>query len=203
LKEQVARMHDPSVLPEDLPVPRDDGAADHLIGLTMPPIALPSTDGGDEQVDIVPEGYKRRILFVYPRTGRPGEAPLVDNWDAIPGARGCTPEACGFKSHAARLRAVGAYVAGLSTQDSEYQREVIERLSLPFPLLSDRRGRLSAALALPSFTAGGQLLLKRLTLIIRDGRIEHVFYPVYPPDSHAEDVVRWIEDHERGASHDV
>jgi peroxiredoxin len=191
-------MDDPSVLPAGLPVPSDDGAADHLVGMAVPPIALPSTAGGVERVDVVPDGYTRRIVFVYPRTGRPGERPLADDWDTIPGARGCTPESCGFRDHFGQLQAAGAYVAGLSTQETAYQREAVERLRLPFPLLSDSRGRLAAALELPSFVVAGIPLLKRLTLVISEGRIEHVFYPVFPPGSHAEEVLRWLEGRGQG-----
>src|SRR5688500_8158222 len=124
-------------LPSDLPVPADDGAAAHLPGTAMPALGLPSTDGGTFRVDVTPAGARRLVIYAYPRTGRPGEDPLVADWDTIPGARGCTPEACGFRDHAADLRAAGAAVAGLSTQDTDYQREAASRLRLPFPLLSD------------------------------------------------------------------
>ncbi|HEX2241041.1 MAG TPA: peroxiredoxin, partial [Actinomycetota bacterium] len=150
-------------------MPTDDGDADHLFGLTLPPLALPSTDGGEERVDKVPQGYERRVVFVFPRTGRPGEQPLVPEWDEIPGARGCTPEACGFRDHWNELRRAGAYVVGLSTQDTDYQREAVARLRLPFPLLSDAQGHCRAALRLPSFEIAGLTLLKRLTLVITGG----------------------------------
>jgi peroxiredoxin len=179
-------------LPSDLPVPVDDGAAAHLPGTAMPAIGLPSTDGDTFRVDVTPDGSRRLVIYAYPRTGRPGEDPLVADWDAIPGARGCTPEACGFRDHAADLNGAGAAVAGLSTQDSDYQREAAGRLRLPFPLLSDAELRLTAALNLPTFEAGGQTLLKRVTLVVRDRRIEHVFYPVFPPDTHAATVLRWL-----------
>jgi peroxiredoxin len=117
---------------------------------------------------------------------------LIPDWDRIPGARGCTPEACGFRDHAADLAAAGASVAGVSTQDSEYQREVIQRLRLPFPLLSDVDRRLAHALRLPTFEAGGHVLYRRLTLIVRGGHVEKVFYPVFPPDGHAEEVLAWV-----------
>ena len=184
--------YDPTILPPNLPVPEDDGAADHLRGAHMPRIALASTDGGSMRVDVVPEGAERLVLYAFPRTGRPDEPPLVPEWDAIPGARGCTPETCGFRDHAAELRAAAAAVAGLSTQDTEYQRELVERLGLPFPLLTDTDLALTRALRLPTFEAAGHTLLKRLTLVVRDGAIEHVFYPVFPPDTHAAEVLDWL-----------
>ncbi|MGH3319658.1 MAG: peroxiredoxin [Streptosporangiaceae bacterium] len=183
---------DPTAVPDNLPTPEDDGAADHLGGLTVPPVALPSTGGAQVRLDTIPEGCERLVVYAYPRTGRPGEEPLVPDWDAIPGARGCTPESCGFRDHAAELRAAGAAVLGVSTQDTAYQREAAERLRLPFPLLSDADLRLTRALRLPTFTAAGQQLLKRLTLVVRGGTIEHVFYPVFPPDTHAEEVLAWL-----------
>jgi peroxiredoxin len=186
--------YDPTILPPNLPVPEEDGAAAHLRGAHMPPIALASTDGGSMRVDVVPEGMERLVLYAFPRTGRPDEPPLVPDWDAIPGARGCTPETCGFRDHAAELRAVGAAVAGLSTQDTEYQRELVERLELPFPLLTDTELALTRALRLPTFEVAGHTLLKRLTLVVRDGAIEHVFYPVFPPDTHAAEVLDWLRD---------
>jgi len=185
--------HDPAMLPADLPAPPDDGAADHLRGMRMPPIALPSTAGRPFRVDQPPAGFERLVLYAYPRTGQPGVAPLTPDWDEIPGARGCTPEACGFRDHASELAEAGAAVAGLSTQDTEYQREAVRRLDLPFPLLSDSNLELAAALRLPTFAVGGEVLLRRLTLVVRNGDIEHVFYPVFPPDQHAEDVLAWLQ----------
>lgn len=187
---------DPTSLPQDLPELVDDGAAAHLRGMSMPPIALASTEGGAHRLDRVPSGYGRLILYAYPKTGRPGVA-LPAGWDEIPGARGCTPESCGFRDHAAELAREGAAVAGVSTQDTEYQKEASQRLRLPFPLLSDADGRLMEALNLPAFTADGETLLKRLTLVIRaapDGgaAIEHVFYPVFPPGDHAAEVLAWL-----------
>lgn len=179
-------------LPADLPVPEDDGAADHLRGADIPDIALPATSGQDVRVATAgPE--PRTVLYAYPRTGRPGEPSLVEDWDLIPGARGCTPEACAFRDHFAELREAGAQVFGLSTQSTEYQREAAERLHLPFPLLSDASLELTRALRLPTFEAAGETLLKRLTLIVRDGKIEHVFYPVFPPDGHAREVLDWLQ----------
>lgn len=180
-------------LPADLPVPQDDGAADHLRGAAMPPIALPATTGEDVRVDAA----SRTVLYAYPRTGRPGEPSLVDDWDLIPGARGCTPEACGFRDHHAELRDAGAQVLGVSTQTTEYQREAVERLHLPFLLLSDAQLRLARALRLPTFEAAGETLLKRLTLVVQDGAIEHVWYPVFPPDRHADEVLAWLQDQAR------
>jgi peroxiredoxin len=181
-----------TTLPPDLPVPEDDGAAVHLTGATVPPLELPATTGVPVRVDRVPVGAERLVLYLYPRTGRPGEPELTPDWDQIPGARGCTPESCGFRDHAAELWGAGAAVAGVSTQTTDDQREAAERLELPFPLLSDADLTLATALRLPTFEVGGLKLLKRLTLIVRAGRIEHVFYPVFPPDSHADDVLAWL-----------
>lgn len=183
-------MADFTRLPADLPVPEDDGAAGHLRGSAMPSLAFPSTDGGD--VDLRALGEGRTVLYVYPMTGRPGNA-LPESWDAIPGARGCTPEACGFRDHYADLTAAGAArVFGLSSQDTDYQREAVERLRLPFPMLSDTGFRLAAALDLPTFETGGTRFYQRITFIVRDKGIEHVFYPVFPPDAHAEQVLSWL-----------
>jgi len=174
-------MSDPLVLPDDLPVPEDDGATDHLTGAALPAIALAATDGSDVRLDRL-DGLS--VVFAYPRTGRPGEeSPGGDaGWNAIPGARGCTPEACSFRDEIGGFGALGARVFGLSTQDSDYQREAVERLHLPYPLLSDAGLRLTDALALPTFEVEGLRLIRRLTLIMRDGRIADVVYPVFPPD---------------------
>ena len=188
-------IHDPTILPSGLPVPEDDGAAAHLPGAVVPPLALPSTDGGRMRVDLVPEGADRLVVYAYPWTGRPGEPLLTPDWDSIPGARGCTPESCAFRDHAADLRAGGAAVAGLSTQDTAYQREVVERLGLPFPLLSDEQLTLTRGLRLPTFTVDAHTLLRRLTLVVRNGVVEHVFYPVFPPDLHAVSVLEWVRGH--------
>jgi peroxiredoxin len=161
----------------------------------MPSIALRATSGEEMRVDAAPRYAQRLVLYAYPRTGRPGENPLTPDWDLIPGARGCTPESCGFRDHAAELRAAGAEVAGLSTQDSSYQNEAAERLHLPFQLLSDADLELTRALNLPTFTVAGQELLKRFTLVVREGSIEHVFYPVFPPDEHAGEVLEWLRAH--------
>ena len=178
--------------PTDLPTPVDDGAADHLPGLRLPPIALPSTDGTDVRLDLPPQDADRLVVYAYPRTGVPGEEPLTPDWDEIPGARGCTPESCGFRDHHDDLRAAGAAVVGLSTQDTPYQREMVQRLDLPYPVLSDRDLVATRALRLPTFEAAGQTLLRRLTLVISDGAVEHVFYPVFPPDRHAAEVREWL-----------
>ncbi|MGH3096426.1 MAG: peroxiredoxin [Streptosporangiales bacterium] len=192
--------HDPTQLPVHLPQPVDDGAAQHLPGMRMPPIALPSTHGGEVRVDAVPDGLERLVIYAYPMTGRPG-VDLPEGWDEIPGARGCTPESCGFRDHAAELASAGAAVVGVSTQSTSYQREAAERLRLPFALLSDAELRLAGALSLPTMSielndghdgGGTRTLLKRLTLVVRDGVIERVFYPVFPPDGHATDVLAWL-----------
>ena len=182
--------HDPLALPPDLPAPSDDGAARHLVRARLPRIALPSTDG--RTVDLADLTAERTVLYCYPRTGRPDEEPLTPDWDAIPGARGCTPQTCAFRDHHAELRASGTDVFGISTQRREDQREVVARLHLPFSLLSDHDLELTRALRLPTFEVAGHVLLKRLTLVVRDGRVEHVWYPVFPPDRHAEEVVAWL-----------
>lgn len=185
--------HDPLALPTGLPIPEDDGAAAHLEGARMPQLTLPATDGSSFPVSRPPAGFDRLVLYAYPRTGRPGEDPLTPDWDQIPGARGCTPESCGFRDHAADLAGGGAAVAGVSTQPTDYQLEAVEQLRLPFPLLSDADLRLTEALRLPTFHTGGHLLLKRFTLVVRDGVVEKVFYPVFPPDSHAQEVLGWMQ----------
>jgi peroxiredoxin len=176
-------------LPNDLPVPRDDGAARHLPGLEFPRLTLPATTG--DAVDLSTVGSPRAIIYVYPMTGRPG-VPLPTDWDLIPGARGCTPESCGFRDLHAELMSAGAEICGLSSQSTAYQAEAAARLNLPFPLLSDERMALGAALRLPTFTVDGMVLYRRLTLVARDRRVEHVFYPVFPPDRHAEEVLAWL-----------
>jgi peroxiredoxin len=182
--------HDPNVLPNHIPVPQDDGAARHLTGATLPALALTATDGS--QVDLS-KLRGRTVVYVYPRTGVPGQ-PLPEGWDAIPGARGCTPQSCSFRDHFAEIKSLGvAQVYGLSTQDSSYQREAAERLQLPFPILSDVKLELARALNLPTFTAAGMTLLKRMAIVIEDGVIAKVFYPVFPPDKNAEEVVAWLQ----------
>jgi peroxiredoxin len=183
--------HDPSVLPPDLPVPEDDGAADHLVGASLPSLSLPSTDG--DAVDLAERSRGRRlVVFTYPRTGRPDQNPLP-GWDNMPGARGCTPEACSFRDLAAEFAERGAQLYGLSTQDTDYQREAVERLHLGYPLLSDASFALADALRLPTFDLAGQTFLRRLTFIARDGRIERVQYPVFPPDRAAADALALLD----------
>ncbi|MBV9820190.1 MAG: peroxiredoxin [Solirubrobacterales bacterium] len=186
--------HDPYELPADLPVPEDDGAADHLVGMPIPDVSLPSSGGGNLRLDEL-GSRARAIVFAYPRMSVPGSDPLVPDWDEIPGARGCTPESCGFRDLHAELAQAGADVAGVSTQSTDYQRETVDRLGLPYPMLSDLAGRLTEALRLPTFEADGNVLLRRLTLVIADGGIEHVFYPVFPPDRHAGEVLAWLRAH--------
>jgi peroxiredoxin len=185
----VADAVDPYVLPADLPVPTDDGGADHLEDAAIPALALPSTSGGD--VDLAAAARDLLVLYLYPRTGRPGE-PLPDGWDDIPGARGCTPQSCAFRDHYAELQSHGAAVLGLSAQPLTNQIEFAERVGLPYPVLSDPKLRLAEALALPTFEVAGMRLYRRLTLIARAGRIERTFYPVFPPDRNAADVVAWL-----------
>jgi peroxiredoxin len=178
-------------LPADLPVPEDDGAAAHLTGAVMPSITLPATSG--EPVDLSRIG-PRAIVYVYPMTGKPG-VPLVEGWDQIPGARGCTPESMGFRDHYEDLTGLGAQVFGLSVQDTAEQAEAATRLKLPFPLLSDSGLVLAERLRLPTFTAAdGVVRYKRLTLVLDQGRIEHVFYPVFPPNQHAAEVLDWLRE---------
>jgi peroxiredoxin len=181
-------------LPSNLPVPVDDGACAHLTGLRLPALELVSTKG--TVVNLGELKSARTIIYCYPMTGVPGK-PLPEGWDMIPGARGCTPQSCGFRDHFEELKALGTDVFGLSTQKSDYQIEMAQRLQLPFPVLSDAELKLCRALRLPTFEVDGMTLVKRLTLAIRDGAIEKVFYPVFPPDQSAEQVVNWL----RSANH--
>lgn len=183
------RSDDLYSLPPNLPVPTDDGACAHLPGMAVPPVELPSTAGGRV---VLAELAGRSVVYAYPRTGVPDQDP-PDGWGLIPGARGCTPQACAFRDHHAELQALGARVFGLSANPLDYQREAAERLHLPFPLLSDEAGTLTHAMRLPTFDAGGMTLLKRFTLVLRDGRVEHLFYPVFPSDRNAADVIAWLE----------
>jgi peroxiredoxin len=184
----VTRADNLYALPPNLPVPEDDGAAAHLVGYTVPAIPLQATDG--EHVDLSALSG-RTVVYAYPRTGLP-YVDVPEGWNEIPGARGCTPQSCAFRDHHAELSALGARVFGLSTQDTDYQQEAVERLHLPFPLLSDVDLALTEGLRLPTFIFDEDILLKRITLILRDGVIEHVFYPVFPPDQNAEEVVSWL-----------
>lgn len=176
-------------LPTDLPVPLDDGAAAHLKGMRLVKIPLPSTDGATVDLSSLTGLF---VIYVYPMTGRPG-VPLPDGWDAIPGARGCTPQSCNFRDHYTQLKALGSGVFGISAQETEYQREARDRLHLPFQLLSDSSLRLKSALRLPTFRVHGLELYKRLTFIIETGEIKKVFYPVFPPDKNAEEVLSWLK----------
>src|SRR5437667_457772 len=189
------RTDDLYQLPADLPVPVDDGAARHLEGLLLPPVALPSTSGRPVRLDDT--AISLAVVYCYPRTGRPDALALgsTASWNAIPGARGCTPQSCAYRDHHRELQALGAVVYGLSRQTTDYQREVVSRLHLPFELLSDSTGEFSACLRLPWFEFEGVRLLKRMTLIIRLGRIAHCIYPVFPPDRDAETVIAWLRDH--------
>ena len=179
----------PYELPEGLPIPIDDGASDHLKGMRLPSVLLTSTAGASIDLSALPG---KTVVYCYPMTGRPG-SDLPDGWDEIPGARGCTPQSCAFRDHHAEIIALGARVFGLSTQSTGYQREAAGRLHLPFELLSDEELAFAEALDLPTFEVEGMVLLKRLTLVIDDGRIEKVFYPVFPPDRSAEEVLDYLE----------
>jgi peroxiredoxin len=173
-----------------IPAPVDDGGARHLEGLHAPDLPLPATDGSTVSLGTL---AGRVVVYAYPRTGRPGQISIVEDWDMIPGARGCTPQSCAFRDHHGDLLAAGAsHVFGLSTQDTDYQREAAERLHLPFPLLSDEKLELARALRLPTVEVGGFVLLKRLALVLDDGRITKVFYPVFPPDRNAGEVLAWL-----------
>ncbi|MGC0387615.1 redoxin family protein [Streptomyces sp. SAI-129] len=190
--EEEDLMTDYTSVPADLPVPEDDGAAAHLPGTKVPHLELQGTGGTAVRLDTL--GAGRTVIYIYPLTGRPG-VDLPDGWDSIPGARGCTPEACGFRDHYQDLLAAGADgVLGLSSQETDYQREVVERLHLPFQMLSDPVHSLAQELNLPTFETSGLTLYKRLTLIIRDGVVEQVFYPIFPPNEHADQVLTWLRD---------
>jgi peroxiredoxin len=178
-------------LPADLPVPVDDGAADHLPGIAVPAVRLPSTRGGEVDLAKAADGPGRLVVYVYPRTGKPGE-PLIEGWDEIPGARGCTPQSCAFRDHVAEFAALGASLLGVSAQSPADQAEFVAREAIPYPVLSDEGLALARELRLPTFEAGGLTLYKRLTFVAREGRIEHVLYPVFPPDRNAADVLAWL-----------
>ncbi len=174
-----------------IPAPADDGAAAHLADMTIPRVGLVATDDRLVTLAALPG---RTIVFAYPRTGEPGKIALVDDWDMIPGARGCTPQTCAFRDLFAELKAAGAaQVFGLSTQSNAYQTEMASRLHLPFPVLSDEKLEMTRALALPTMDVAGLTLIKRLALVIDDARITHVFYPVFPPDRNAGDVLAWLK----------
>jgi peroxiredoxin len=179
-------------LPTDLPRPTDDGAADHLGGMRLPNLSLPTTGGRTIQLGKL--GAGRAVIYCYPMTGVPG-TPLPEGWDLVPGARGCTPQACNFRDRHEELTQFGVAVYGLSSQSTEYQLEMAERNHLSFEILSDSEFRLCDALRLPTFTMAGTRLLKRLTLIIKGGEIEHVFYPVFPSNESADRVIEWLRSH--------
>jgi peroxiredoxin len=176
-------------LPKDLPRPVDDGAARHLQGMALPAVVLPATDGASVDLSRIPG---RVVIYVYPMTGRPGRA-LPEGWDGIPGARGCTPQSCGFRDHASELAELGAArIAGVSTQTLDSQLEFAERNHMPFPVIADPELRLRDALQLPTFEIEGHTLYTRLALVAVGGWIAKVFYPVFPPDRSAQDVVDWL-----------
>ena len=177
-------------LPPDLPVPEDDGACDLFPGRTIPPLTLPSSQGS---VDLAAFAAGVGVLYVYPRTGRP-DRPVPEGWDAIPGARGCTPQSCAFRDHAAELEELGARVAGLSAQPLVEQEEAATRLALPYPVIADPDLRLKGALGLPTFVFEGAELYRRVTLVFERGDVGHVLYPVFPPDRNAADVVAWLRE---------
>ena len=180
----------PARPPEGPPVPVDDGGADHLVGTAMPIARLRATDGSDLYLSDLPMG--RSVVFVYPRTARPGHA-LPAGWDDIPGAQGCTAELCSIRDAFDGLRSAGAVaVYGLSTQDTAYQSEAVARLALPYPLLADPTRQVGRALSVPTFTVAGLTVYRRLTIIVQDGVIEHVFYPVFPPETHVVEVTGWL-----------
>lgn len=176
-------------LPPDLPVPEDDGAADHLSGMALPEARLPSTIGG--AVDLAELSRDRLVAYVYPRTGTPGQ-PLPAGWDDIPGARGCTPQSCAYRDRLAEFSSLGAAVVGISAQSPDEQREFAEREHIPFPLLSDNGLLLADVLRLPTFAVEEMTLYKRLTLVAENGKIAKAFYPVFPPDHNAAEVLAWL-----------
>jgi peroxiredoxin len=180
----------PNVLPPNIPVPQDDGAARHLGGMKLPDIALPATSGPAVNLSML---NGRSLVYVYPRTGVPG-VQNPEGWDQIPGARGCTPQSCSFRDHYGELKQFSVmHIFGLSTQDTAYQREAAERMHLPFPVLSDEKLELTKAMRLPTFTAAGMTLLKRMAWVVDDGIVTKVFYPVFPPDKNADVVLAWLQ----------
>ena len=182
--------HNPQFLPPGIPAPQDDGAARHLAGMKLPDLALPASDG---VVVNLSKLKGRTVVYIYPRTGVPGVDP-PDGWDQIPGARGCTPQSCSFRDHFGELKRLGvAQLYGLSTQDTAYQREAATRLHLPFAILSDEKLALTKTLKLPTFSVAGMTLLKRMALVVDDGAITKAFYPVFPPDKSAEEVIAWLQ----------
>ena len=182
--------HNPNILPPNIPAPQDDGAARHLSGAKLPDLALPATTGAAVNLAKL---KGRTVIYIYPRTGVPG-VDLPPGWNEIPGARGCTPQSCGFRDHFGELKRLGvAQLYGLSTQDTAYQQEAATRLHLPFAILSDEKLAFTKALKLPTFSVDGMTLLKRMALVIDDGVITKAFYPVFPPDKNAEEVIAWLQ----------
>ncbi|MDP1659179.1 MAG: peroxiredoxin [Methylotenera sp.] len=181
-----------SELPSNLPIPKDDGAAKHLEGLYLPGIQLNSTDGSLINIGNLAGKW---VLYFYPMTGQPN-VPLPDGWDAIPGARGCTPQSCSFRDYFAELKLLNTNIVGISSQTTEYQLEAKLRLHLPFELLSDSQLQLKHALNLPVFNIETLELYQRLTMIVDNNRIVKVFYPVFPPDKNAEVVIEWLKNHQ-------
>jgi len=182
-------VSDPYVLPPNLPVPEDDGACDHLPGTMLPQLTLESSQG---PVSLRTLSLELLVLYVYPQAGRPGR-PSPEGWDEIPGARGCTPQSLGFRAAHGRLGELGAQVAGISAQPLDDQVEFAERNAIPYPVIADPERRLGEALGLPTFEAGGLTLYKRVTLVVESCAIAKVFYPVFPPDENAAEVVAWLE----------
>ncbi|MGI9491471.1 MAG: peroxiredoxin [Geminicoccaceae bacterium] len=184
---------DPTQLPPDLPRPKDDGACDHLVDRPLHSLALPSTDGGTFDIATSPGRF---VVYCFPMAGQPG-VPLPDGWDNIPGARGCTPQSMAFRDQYEDIRAFHVGVIGISTQAPEAQAEIANRLALPFPLLSDETLAFAKSLDLPTFEVDGKIMIKRLTLIVTEGMIDHVIYPVFPPDKAAEEAIVWLLAHPR------
>jgi peroxiredoxin len=176
-------------LPPDLPVPQDDGAADHLEGAAIPHVRLLSTH--DDEIDLAQLAQKRLVAYVYPMTGTPGVS-LPDGWDDIPGARGCTPQSCSFRDTLGEFEALGVTVVGISAQSTADQREFAQREHIPFALLSDAGLALAREMGLPTFDAGGRALYRRLTFVADGGHVVKVFYPVFPPDRNAAEVLGWL-----------
>jgi peroxiredoxin len=183
-------MHNPNILPPNIPAPQDDGAARHLAGMKLPDFALPATAGAPVNLSKL---KGRTVVYIYPRTGVPG-VDLPPGWNDIPGARGCTPQSCSFRDHFGELKRLSvAQLYGLSTQGTAYQQEAVSRLHLPFAILSDEKFALTKALKLPTFTVAGMALLKRMAWVIDDGVITKAFYPVFPPDRSAAEVIAWLQ----------
>ncbi|MFY7911029.1 MAG: peroxiredoxin [Emticicia sp.] len=176
-------------LPANLPIPVDDGACVHLLGKQIPSIKLSSTNNTKENLKDL---KGRVVIYCYPMTGKPG-VKLPDGWDQIPGARGCTPQSCSFRDHFDELQKLNTKVFGLSTQTTDYQKEVKDRLHLPFDLLSDKDLDFANSLRLPLFSVDNMNLIKRVTLIVDEGKIVKYFYPVFPPDKNVDQVIEWLK----------